>query len=194
MQLIFRLIHIIHINPLYSGLKSDEVIEAKKAKLEIKSEVKDEVDASADAQLEKKIIDQNKEFFKHRDNLNAKLSKKQMMGILERNNQNVPEGTHCILDAMADLLTFGALEKCPTCKGQFVFNKSNYICNGNINEWVKCENMLKEPPRKPVRMPKDLDLDKYSFLNRNFKVKARALKYVPPTVSALAVKKEEQLE
>lgn len=152
------------------------------------------MDAADDAKLEKLIIDQNKEFFKYRDNLKANLSKKEMTSILERNNQKVPEGLNPILDAMADLLTFGALEKCPTCKGQFVFNKSNYICSGNITEWVKCENMLKEPPRKPVRMPKDIDLAKYSFLNRNFKVKARALKYVPPTVSAMGVKKEEQLE
>lgn len=178
-----------------SGVKADDVIEAKKPKLEVKSEVKDEVDAASDARLEKLIIDQNKEFFKHRDNLNAKLSKKQMVSILERNNQVVSDsGTHAVLDAVADLLTFGALERCPTCQGQFVFNKSNYICTGNVNEWVKCENMLKEPPRKPVRMPKDIDLKEHSFLDRNFKVKARALKYIPPTVSALGVKKEELLE
>lgn len=181
-------------NSIFSGVKAEEVVEAKKPKLEVKSEVKDEVDAAGDAKLEKLIIDQNKEFFKHRDNLNANLSKKEMTLILEKNNQDVPEGLHPILDAMADLLTFGALERCPTCKGQFVFNKSNFICNGNVNEWVKCENMLKEPPRNQVRFPKEIDLTKNKFLDRNFKVKARALKYVPPTVSTLGVKKEEQLE
>lgn len=156
--------------------------------------MKDEVDAAGDVELDKLIVAQNKEFFKHRDNLNAHLKKKEMVSILEKNNQDIPEGTHSILDALADLLTFGALQRCPACKGQFVFNKSNFICNGNVNEWVKCENMLKEPPRKPARIPKDIDLDKFPFLNRNFKVKPRALKYVPPSASSLGVKKEETLE
>lgn len=98
-----------------------------------------------------------------------------------------------MLDATADLLTFGALQPCPNCKGQYIFNKSNYVCNGNLTEWVKCENILKEPPRVAARIPSSL-ADEYSFLNKSFKVKARALKYVPPTVSSNSVKKEETLE
>lgn len=98
-----------------------------------------------------------------------------------------------MLDAIADLLTFGALKRCPTCNGQFVFNKSNFICVGNISEWAKCENILKDPPRVPCRIPDDLQAD-HSFLRKKFKVQNRALKYIPPTASTLPVKKEESLE
>lgn len=88
-------------------------------------------------------------------------------------------------------MTFGALKRCPSCDGQYVFNKSNYICNGNISEWAKCENIVKEPPRIPCRIPKDID---HKFLKKKFQVKPRILKYTPPSGSKFGVKKEEDLE
>ena len=83
------------------------------------------------------------------------------------------------------MLTFGALRPCPLCKGQFVFQKSNYICNGNVDEWTKCENIIKEPPRVVCRIPSALSVE-HSFLNKKFKVMPRALRFIAP-----AIKKEE---
>lgn len=93
-----------------------------------------------------------------------------------------------MLDATADLLTFGALQPCPKCGGQYIFNKSNYICSGNLTEWVKCEDINKEPPRVACRIPSALSTE-HSFLSKSFKVKVRAVKYTPPTVSAFVKKK-----
>lgn len=67
------------------------------------------------------------------------------------------------------------------------------MCTGNASAWSKCENILKEPPREPARVPSHLKTE-YSFLNKKFSVKNRATKYVAPTVSNLSVKKEESLE
>lgn len=94
---------------------------------------------------------------------------------------------------MADILTFGALKPCQLCKGQYVFRHANYICTGDASEWVKCENIIKEPPREPARVPTHLKTE-YSFLDKKYRVKNRATKYVAPTVSNLKVKKEENLE
>lgn len=171
-------------------MKLDEVMpEIKKQKVEIK----DEVDASADAALEKLMAAQSVEFFKIHDKLKASLKKQELIEILEKNKQKVPVGTSEILNAVADVLTFGALKPCQVCKGQYVFRNSNYICTGDASEWVKCENILKEPPRESARIPSHLKTE-FSFLNKKFSVNHRATKYVPPTVSNLKVKKEEDLE
>lgn len=153
--------------------------------------MKDEVDAAADAALDKLMADQNKEYYKIHDKLKASLKKPELIEILEKNKQEVPSGTSEILSAVADILTFGSLKPCQLCKGQYVFRKSNYICSGNVTEWVKCENILKEPPREPARIPSHLKTE-YSFLNKKFSVKNRATKYVAPTVS-MKVKKEEEI-
>ncbi|KAJ6635587.1 Poly [ADP-ribose] polymerase [Pseudolycoriella hygida] len=171
-------------------MKMDEVMPAiKKPKVEVKEE-KDA--AAADAKLEKLISEQNKEFYKIHDKLKDKLKKTELIQILEKNKQEVPSGTSEILLAVADILTFGALKPCQVCKGQYVFRNANYICTGNVSAWVKCENILKEPPREPARVPSALKTE-YSFLDKKFTVKNRATKYVPPTVSNLKVKKEEDL-
>lgn len=167
----------------------DAVAAIKKPKVE----VKDEVDTAHDAQLTATLAAQSKELFKYRDQCEKELGKKEMIAILQYNKQDIPEGAYLILDAIADLLTFGALIRCTTCNdGQFVFNKSGYICTGNISEWLKCESIVREPPRRAARVPQHLS-KAHPFLAHPFKVQARAMRYVPPTVSSLAVKKEEAL-
>lgn len=173
---------------LLSPVTATEVAQIKKAKVEIK----DEVDAAHDTQLEKTLAVQNKEFFKNRDACEKSLTKTELSSLLQKNKQDVPAGSYLILEAVADLLTFGALERCPTCKGQFVFNKSSYMCDGNLSEWVKCENIVREPPRQVCRIPKAL-LEKYKFLDRKYKVQTRAVRFVAPTAVFAAVKKEEDL-
>jgi len=59
-----------------------------------------------------------------------------------------------ILDLLSDIMTFGALERCDVCKGQFVFRSGvGYQCQGDLTEWTKCQNVTLEPKRKPFRVP-----------------------------------------
>lgn len=93
------------------------------------------------------------------------------------------------MDRVADMMTFGALEFCKLCKGgQYVYNKLGYICNGDLTEWSKCNNITKNPRRRPFLAPKELAKE-YSFLKK--------YKYVPRTrifkdvAIPINVKKEE---
>lgn len=68
-------------------------------------------------------------------------------------------------DRLADIMTFGALLPCTVCgNGQFVFRSGvGYFCLGNKDEWVKCETVSEDPPRKPFKIPVELK-KKYEFL------------------------------
>lgn len=96
------------------------------------------------------------------------------------------------MDRLSDVMTFGALEKCPKCKnGQYVFNKAGYICQGQLTEWTKCQDIVQEPKRKPFTVPKELQ-EEYSFLKKyKYVPRTRAIRFIP---SSVAVKKEEEEE
>lgn len=96
------------------------------------------------------------------------------------------------MDHVTDVIYFGALKPCIKCKnGNFIFANSSYVCNGDLSEWAKCDNNVKEPERIPVKIPKYIK-DEYSFLAKKFKVQTRAVRNVPATIQAkLKVKKEE---
>jgi len=70
----------------------------------MKSEVGDE-----------KMEEQGKKIFKIRDNLET-LKTKNLQDLLEHNKQQIPPGKERLLDLLADVMTFGALKKCPECK------------------------------------------------------------------------------
>lgn len=90
----------------------------------------------------------------------------------------------------ADMLTWGRLEKCEKCGGQFKFNQNNYVCTGNISEWAKCMSTLTEPPRLKVRIPKELK-ENYVFLKKyKCQVSNRIFRFALPSTSSL-VKREE---
>lgn len=147
-----------------------------------------------DAALEKTIETQNKEYFKLRDRLQAETTKAEHVAILEANRQTVPEGNAEVLDHVTDILYFGALKPCDTCKrGKFIFNgNSAYVCSGEISEWAKCDHVVKEPKRDVAKVPKYVQ-EKHSFLAKKFKVRTRALKSVPAYIIPKAkVKKEGQ--
>lgn len=93
---------------------------------------------------------------------------------------------------MTDVIYFGALKPCTKCKnGNFIFGNSSYICNGDLSEWAKCDNAVKEPGRTQVKIPQYIR-DKHSFLAKKFKVKTRAVRNIPAAIQAkLTVKKEE---
>lgn len=76
-----------------------------------------------------------------------------------------------MLDRLSDIMTFGVLSSCEQCKGgQYVFNKVGYICQGDLTEWTKCNNIMKSPKRHAFKVPKDLAKE-HSFLKK--------YKYVP---------------
>lgn len=154
---------------------------------------KQKVDPEDEA-LEKTIESQNKEYFKLRDKLQNETKKPEYIAILEANKQYVPEGYAETLDHVTDILYYGALKVCQICKnGTFIFNgNSAYLCTGQISEWAKCDNVVKEPSRQSVKVPKYIQ-EKYSFLSKKFKVKTRALKTVPSfAIPKAKVKKEGQ--
>lgn len=170
----------------------------KKPKLEAGAVKDEQVDGGADAALEATLAAQNKEFFRFRDLCEKHLTKKDLAALLERNRQQLPEGTYKMLDACADLLCFGALARCTECGGggQLVFSKSAYVCTGSVSEWVKCDNVVREPKRTVAKVPKHL-ADQHAFLAAKLRVQARAVRYVAPTVATATtaslggLKKEE---
>lgn len=113
------------------------------------------------------------------------MSKNDMMELLEVNGMEPVRGdSEKLLDQLADLLTFGAILPCPDCKGkQLLFQKSGYLCNGDLTEWTKCTKLIKEPERKACKIPSHL---KYKFLKDVRKSpEVRAIRYIPPSTSTI---------
>ncbi|XP_053691962.1 poly [ADP-ribose] polymerase [Sabethes cyaneus] len=163
----------------------------------LKTEPKDEADSAQEAIDEQLYAQQQKAFFKIRDKLkDLNVKKPDLISILNRNKQAIPEGPNECLERVCDILTFGALQPCPKCKGQYVLQKSAYQCEGNLSEWVKCLNADKKPPRVPTKVPSEIKKS-YSFLEKYKSVVSdRVIKYVAPSLSTTMkkVKKEEELE
>lgn len=65
------------------------------------------------------------------------------------------------------------------------------MCTGDLSEWAKCDNLVKEPKRVAVKIPKSIQ-DEYSFLKKNkFKPQTRVVKSLPPVLlNKTRVKKE----
>lgn len=163
-------------------------------------EIKDEQDEKSEKDLKKKIEKQSKRLFEFRDNVKDNMSKPDMLKLLERNKQEPVTGdSGKLLDQVADLLTFGALAPCPECKGtQLLFNKSGYICNGDLTEWSKCDKLIAEPQRSACKVPSELK-QKYDFLkNVKKEPETRAFRYIPPSANTIAknmsLKKDDQLD
>lgn len=88
-----------------------------------------------------------------------------------------------ILDTVADLLTYGALEKCPTCEtGQLKLCKSGFGCTGNISEWAKCDYFSATPDRRQCTIPSWLES---KFSNRHMEVQDRLFQVVEPVTVAM---------
>lgn len=74
-----------------------------------------------------------------------------MKEILTLNKSEIVDG---LLDRCADFLTFGALAKCQKClKGDLVFAKYGYKCDGMIDEWTGCGNFVTKPMRLKCKLP-----------------------------------------
>jgi len=58
---------------------------------------------------------------------------------------------------LSDILYFGALQPCPKCKGQLIYNSGlGYKCTGSVTEWTKCEYVTQDPKRKKCQIPSDM--------------------------------------
>lgn len=99
-----------------------------------------------------------------------------------------------ILDALADTLTFGALERCPQCNSQLFLNNSSFQCKGYLSEWVQCDFASATPNRKPAIVPLKIRR-KHKFLRREYPPKNRQFYNVKPIMSIepaeKAIKQEE---
>ncbi|XP_034943487.1 poly [ADP-ribose] polymerase [Chelonus insularis] len=146
---------------------------------------------SVDPAEEKLMIKQNDKLFKMRDQLKA-LTKHEVTEILVYNHQFIPEGIDRLLDSLADQMTFGALPKCDKCNGPLRFKSGfGYKCMGNISEWTKCDNVVKDPERSKLKIPQDLK-EKHDFLQSfKSKVEKRIMRIACTPASTSVVKKEE---
>lgn len=147
--------------------------------------------------LEEEIEKQNRGYFILRAKLKLNAGIDDRIAILEANDQFVPKSNSdvnypfcvChksndsnnllvpqILSHLTDVMYFGAMAPCSVCKnGNFVFVNTIYCCNGNVSEWLKCVNTIKEPKRVPVQIP-----EKYQkSLRGSFEVRTRILKSAP---------------
>ncbi|CAG0896409.1 unnamed protein product [Cyprideis torosa] len=163
------------------------------AKKRIAEEVQDVPDAKKvkkedkeTTELEKKLKEQSKEFYKYRDWLERHMKKKDWVGLLEYNKQEIPEGNSRILDRLADNMAFGRLLPCTKCgHGQLVFTSgAGYICQGDLSEWTKCNHIEKEPKREKFKIPID-DQEEFPFLKSyKCKVATRVFKETRAEVAA----------
>ncbi|XP_041632333.1 poly [ADP-ribose] polymerase isoform X2 [Drosophila kikkawai] len=161
-------------------MESNGIPEPKKTKTE-------KINDSEEKEKITEIKKQNDLFFTFRDELKSRMKKSDISRLLIWNNQQPLLGdSERLFDQAADLLAFGAIQPCVECKSsQFTFNKSGYICNGNISEWTKCNTLLREPVKSACQVPKDLT-EIYDFLNTvQKKPVTRIIQYLPPSETTI---------
>ncbi|XP_011692295.1 PREDICTED: poly [ADP-ribose] polymerase-like [Wasmannia auropunctata] len=87
----------------------------------------------------------------------SRLEKKDMVALLAKNNQEVPADTSDIINFLSDMLYFGALQPCPQCQRQLIYDSGlGYKCIGNATEWYKCEYVTQDPERKECEIPSEM--------------------------------------
>lgn len=65
---------------------------------------------------------------------------------------------------------------CSKCNGgKFRFGNSEYLCDGYINQWVECDNVVKEPERRAIEIPLKIG-NKYPFLAFPFEAQNRTVR------------------
>lgn len=140
--------------------------------------------------MEETIKKQSKQLFKIRDALQSACKKTDLQNILFANGSGMVAGVDDLLDRCADFLTFGALAKCQKCKkGDMIFAKHGYQCNGQSDEWAECGNFVEKPLRMKCKIPSAIKKEEEgSFFSKyKSKVEDRAVR---PAVAK--VKKEDE--
>lgn len=159
----------------------------------LKAEPVSKKEAEALSKLEKKVEKQGKQLYKVIDAIKKITTKTDLQNILFVNNSGMVVGENALLERCGDFLTFGALEKCPTClKGDLIFGRGGYTCNGNIDDWTPCTHYEEKPARRECKIPKELKNAKVEtfFSKYKPKVEDRAVLPRPPEVQ-IKIKKGE---
>lgn len=159
----------------------------------MKHEPLNEAEKAANKELEDTIAKQTKMLFIIRDELEKSCSKGDLQNILFTNKSCIVEGKDRLLDRCADFLTFGALAKCQKCqKGDLIFSKYGYTCNGMISEWAQCSNFIDKPLRMKCKIPDNLKKSETSkfFSKYKPKVQDRAVRPTPKNVPGVIPKVE----
>lgn len=104
-----------------------------------------EISIKPDTTIEKKILSQNKEFFKYIETLQHR-DIADSQAILEYNfyawqyfqQPTVPEFIlKHVLDRAAEFLTFGVTERCEECKkGNMIYENDVYQCRGETHAFI----------------------------------------------------------
>ncbi|XP_042855321.1 poly [ADP-ribose] polymerase 1-like isoform X2 [Penaeus japonicus] len=182
----------------FGTLSADDknMLKKKLKKIEVKRKAEDEPDCAPKkikTEEEEIVRKQSKTMFKYRDSLAKLLKKKELSYILEHNDQYMPTGDSRMLDVITDGMTFGALEPCELCQdGRLSYESGlGYKCHGNLTEWTKCTNVVKEPKRRPFKIPEELR-NSFDFLNQyKFKgIEKRVWIDHGPSTAELTVDKE----
>lgn len=186
--------------PGFKTLNKDDkkMIKTKLPKL------KDELDAQTSVKKikidpetekdEKLMKKQNDELFKIKDKLSA-LTKKELISLLEANNQTIPEGNSRIIEKLADIMCFGVPNPCDKCGGNLKYKSGiGYKCSGDLTEWTKCENVNIDPPKKKFKIPSHLKEDIPFMSSFKPKIEKRIFKQTFSTKSLISVKKEDEID
>ncbi|KAG8183478.1 hypothetical protein JTE90_001045 [Oedothorax gibbosus] len=113
-----------------------------------------------------KLKTQNEALFKMRDNLSNHLKKKDMINLLELNNQHVSTGLARLVDHLSDCMVFGALKECPDChNARPRFLNNAYVCPGHLTEWTKCQYETRYPEREKFVVPDEFK-EEFEFLKK----------------------------
>ncbi|GLV34377.1 Poly-(ADP-ribose) polymerase [Carabus blaptoides fortunei] len=131
---------------------------------------------------DKKMKEQTNIMHKYREDLKENLNKDELAQLLKHNKQPVPAGKDNMLDRASDMLTFGALSRCPNCyRGTLNYTSTGYKCHGFMGAWVRCSAVIQDPDRIPVEVPLELKLRhtflyKYEYVKRKRHITATATK------------------
>ncbi|XP_070578606.1 poly [ADP-ribose] polymerase 1-like [Ptychodera flava] len=185
--------------PGFSALNKKDQTELKK-KLVLKADVKRKLEtpdagsspkkAKVETKEDKAMREQSQFLWKIRDQLSRFVAVKALKELLEENNQYPPKGESALLDAVADGMAFGALEKCPECtRGQLVIRSDSYHCTGNLTSWTKCMYTSKEPAKKAWVTPDSFKEIKFlkEFKFKPFNKGVRVFSEVAPMPSTSTV-------
>ncbi|CAK1553492.1 unnamed protein product [Leptosia nina] len=153
---------------------------SKGVECNVKGEVnKEYMESSVDETdnvLEEKI--QNDLFHGYKENLQT-VSTKDLAILCKRNNLKMFKGTEEPLDLLADCMAFGALERCPQCRGQLQLKTFYYKCTGFLNPWTTCDYQTRSPRRFVMTIPAELQ---HYAVFKNFRptLKKRIFTEEPP--------------
>lgn len=123
--------------------------------------------------FEQKFHKQMSELLRVRTGLRTDLTTKDEFNLMMTSNEcAIIEDRSKALNRCADIVTFGALEKCQKCqKGEMMFTNRGYVCNGMINEWTKCGKLEVRPLRKPCVIPEAMK--KKTFFAKAYEVQVK---------------------